>query len=201
MGAVFSNNNNNDYDVLKTEFKNYKQDINELIEAKLYEKIDSNNDGVVTHTEFDIWKDEYKQRMNNMIDDVKRESEVKIETIKDQFRENLAAKDAKIKNLENMLNAVKSTNQELEKYNIELIQGMKNPSQCPELKSIISKTKINEYVNEILENEDINISGLPDSIEKAIYKNVIRIILIIMDKMTDKATFDLLGHELRLVIH
>lgn len=201
MGNFFNSaSTNTQYQTLKDEFDDYKKNIDKLIDNKLYTKIDLDDNGILTRNEFDEWISDYKHKMNGMINKVKQESENKIDTLKQQFQESMAEKNAKISELQCIIKTLQSTNNELEQYNKKLIQNVNNPNNCPDLKSIISKTKINEYVNEILENEKINISGLPDAIEKAIYKNVIRIILLVIDKLADKAKIDLFGHEMRLII-
>lgn len=181
MGGLFSK---------EDKYEELKDEINHLIDDKIYARIDMDQNGIVTHNEFDKWKDEYKKAVTK----IKRENE----KLKKQFHESLAKKDAKIKELNATVDTLMYENERLEKYNAKLIKGVE-PSG--ELKSIISKTKINEYVNEILENENINIKGLPDGIERAVYKNVIRIILIVLDKMAKQTEVEVLGHKMRIIIN
>lgn len=188
MGNLFSNNHSSEYTKIKTEFDEYRANIDKII----YEKIDQNNDGVVTREEFSEWKNKYKKKMEKLIKDSEN-------TIKDQFRETIVAKDAQIQELKRKLHMSEKAYAELEHQNINLIENTDNISS-EDIKSIISKTKIRKYVNEIIENEDINIKGLPDSIEKAIYRNVMHIVLILIDKIAQQATFDVFGHEMRVII-
>jgi len=60
----------------------------------------------------------------------------------------------------------------------------------------LSKTKINNYVDEIINNSETNIRYLPDFVEKQIYRNVFRIGINLMDKICESSSINILGHTL-----
>ena len=73
-----------------------------------------------------------------------------------------------VKYLKDVLNDKKKEKPRLKKV------GMK-------LETPISKEAIEKYVEKILENKDMNISYLPDFVEKKIYENVFSITLNLLD--------------------
>ena len=60
----------------------------------------------------------------------------------------------------------------------------------------LSKTKINNYVDEIINNSETNIRYLPDFVEKQIYRNVFRIGINLMDKICESSSINIFGHTL-----
>lgn len=65
----------------------------------------------------------------------------------------------------------------------------------------VSRDKIDEIVEGFMQNNAVNNPLLPDFIEKAIYKNVITLMLGIAEEVLGTTTVEVLGHrvELRLV--
>lgn len=61
---------------------------------------------------------------------------------------------------------------------------------------ICSRKAIEEFVDQLLKDEDINIGLLPDSIEKKIYSNVLKLIVSILDKLLDSCEIRLLNHKI-----
>lgn len=64
----------------------------------------------------------------------------------------------------------------------------------------ISAEQIEKFVNEILNNKDVNISYLPDGAEKEIYKNLLVYILNITKELIKTAKVELVGHEITFTI-
>ena len=60
----------------------------------------------------------------------------------------------------------------------------------------ISKEAIENYVDKILENEDMNISYLPDFVEKKIYENIFSILLNLLDDIMENIQINILNHKL-----
>lgn len=63
-------------------------------------------------------------------------------------------------------------------------------------KSKIDKVKINEFVENMLQNPDINIYGFPDALEKQIYRNVFGMLLNMLDNTLETVEVRLLGHKI-----
>jgi len=60
----------------------------------------------------------------------------------------------------------------------------------------ISKEAIENYVDKILENEDMNISYLPDFVEKKIYENTFSILLNLLDDIMENIQINIINHKL-----
>lgn len=64
--------------------------------------------------------------------------------------------------------------------------------------SELSETKVDEFVEKILDDSDINIGYFPDYIERKIYKNVFKILVNLLDELVDTTSIGLLGHQIKL---
>ena len=62
----------------------------------------------------------------------------------------------------------------------------------------IDDEKIKKLVKKILDNKDINIGLLPDSIESKLYENIIRLLLSLIKETLDTTKIEFLGHGLQL---
>ena len=60
----------------------------------------------------------------------------------------------------------------------------------------VSKEAIKSYVDKILENEDMNISYLPDFVEKKIYENTFSILLNLLDDIMENIQINIINHKL-----
>jgi signal transduction histidine kinase len=120
--------------------------------------------------------------------------------------------NSKLSSLESDLRKLEVDNRELRKQvnsliNINIIQekelNKKDYSVSFNKKLInrknlteVSKDKIKEYVDNLLENSDTNISYLPDFVEKKIYTNILGVALKVLDDMLQTTTIKFLGHEI-----
>lgn len=59
-----------------------------------------------------------------------------------------------------------------------------------------SEDKIDAFVDKLLENQSINMSLMPDYIEKQLYKNVFSICLGILDTVLDTVKIEFMGHKI-----
>ena len=67
-------------------------------------------------------------------------------------------------------------------------------------KDSISTEQIEKFVNELLNNKDVNINYLPDGAEKEIYKNLLVYILNITKELIKTAKVEIVGHEITFTI-
>lgn len=65
-----------------------------------------------------------------------------------------------------------------------------------QIKTSVSIEQIKKYVDEMLENQDINIYGFPDVIEKQIYRNMFTMLLNVIDHTLDTSEIILFGHKI-----
>ena len=66
--------------------------------------------------------------------------------------------------------------------------------------SKISDAAVDGFVKELLADPNINIYALPDALEGALYRNILKTILHAMAHATDATGVILLGHKIKIVI-
>jgi len=66
----------------------------------------------------------------------------------------------------------------------------------PKISENFSEQQIDEFVDKLLANSSINMSLMPDYIEKKLYKNVFSICLGILDTVLDTVSIEFLGHKI-----
>ena len=89
----------------------------------------------------------------------------------------------------NITNLRKEVEDKLKKENDENMEKL-----CNDLNQ-----SIDNYVNEMLQDEEIN-SAIPDFIEKKIYKNVFKLIIKVMKSFTQSTKMSFLGQEISIKI-
>ena len=60
----------------------------------------------------------------------------------------------------------------------------------------LSHIKIDEYIDSLLNNENVNIKYIPDIAERQIYRNVFTMIVNILDETLKQTSVKFLGHQL-----
>ena len=92
---------------------------------------------------------------------------------------------------------VKSKDEKIE----ELTNALKEPSTNKiKMNHNVSKKKIEEIVDKMLEDPNMNIKYLPDFAERQIYINVFTLFLGIVDNLSDNINVDVMGHKIRLQV-
>ena len=98
------------------------------------------------------------------------------------------------KKLANRIQELSLEKERLESENNEL----KNKIDIKDHLNQIDDKKIKELVKKLLDNKDINIGLLPDSIESKLYENIIRLLLSLIKETLDTTKIEFLGHGLQL---
>lgn len=109
----------------------------------------------------------------------------------------LADKDAQITALTKELERVRG---ECHKLQTSLQTQQSKREIVLREQSQISEEAIESFVQKILEDPELNIYLLPDAVEGAIYRNIIRIALRSMAKMFDGFSVNMIGHQLRVIM-
>jgi hypothetical protein len=63
-----------------------------------------------------------------------------------------------------------------------------------------SQKKIEEYVEQLLNDPEVNAKFLPDAIESRLYKNVLNLSVALMKNLLASAEIHVLGHKITLVL-
>lgn len=110
-------------------------------------------------------------------------------------------------------NKMKDENEYLKKVNISLIKeinqlkenmnkdtGLSLTTLSNKEIKIQSEKKIEEFVQNMLDNPDTNISWLPDVVERRLYKNIATIIINLLESTIENSDITFLGHKIRFVM-
>lgn len=84
------------------------------------------------------------------------------------------------------------------KYNVLLSKIAKIPT--PQTESRISDAAVDQYVKTIVADPKLNIYAIPDAIEGAVYRNVLKLMLHSIAHTTDATGLVFIGHKIRLVL-
>ena len=142
----------------------------------LEQRADLNNDGVIT-------KEEYQQfsAMQSL------EKDRKI----NKLRERLAKEEDKVKELHRHY-------QELQAKHQALLDYLADENKADIAQSTQLSTKaIDAFVDDLLADPKINIYWLHDSIERPLYRNMLIMMLSILQKTLNSASLNVIGHEFR----
>ena len=96
------------------------------------------------------------------------------------------------------LSLMKEINQLKENMNKDT--GLSLTSLSSKEVKIQSEKKIEEFVQNILDNPDTNISWLPDVVERRLYKNITTIVVNLLESTIENSDITFLGHKIRFVM-
>jgi|GEM_PF-4836504 len=100
---------------------------------------------------------------------------------------------------------LRSENKDLKERYTKLIETKSRniePVQQPSLEeNIISDVKIDQIINELLDDPDVNIYGLPDSLERMVYRKAFKMILSNIENFIKNTSITTFGHQIKMVIH
>lgn len=170
MGNVFSNGN-------------YNRILDRV--HRLEEGADLNRDGLVTKEELK----EYSTRELKLRD-------TEILSLREEILELREQKRGAVKKAKEMSKAYDALYAGHEAY-LEMIAKEKESGEKPAT-SVISSKAVDRFVDELLSDPNINIYLLPDSVEKPLYANTLKIILSILQKMFNNVNIDVIGHEFKM---
>ena len=175
------------------------------------EKLDKNNDGVVSKDELDDWMKEQKKDIDNFKKKIEEKAEAKYQKVLLDNERELSDRKIEIKELAKEIKSLKKINKSLEHKikNDDVVlnntstdgdgEGVNSDSfvKIDQQKlSELSKKRINQFVETLLDDENINIAYFPDAIERQIYRNVFTILVNLLDSLFDTTSVKFLGHKL-----
>lgn len=154
----------------------------------LDEDVDGNKDGIITRKEFDSWVKHFEREITSK---------------NSKKKEELTKTKQKVVELEKQIEALIKLNDDLNKQTQQIqqtnttVKAKKDLSQENEL----SQLRIEEMVEELLANQNINIKYFPDWVEKQLYRNVISLVMNLMDSVLDQTNIDFMGHQITFDLH
>lgn len=84
----------------------------------------------------------------------------------------------------------------IEQLTVTMNRSQSRRSNPPKIKTSISTEHIKRFVDEMLEDPEINIYGFPDAIEKQVYRNVFNMVLRLLDHVVETSEVKLFGHKM-----
>lgn len=119
----------------------------------------------------------------------------------EQMRESLNSKDRKINKLLNEIeilkNSVLDAEKQYEELQLKVVEGRLDDEAY---QSMVCMSVIDNHVQGWLDDPNINITLVPDIMEKYIYKKIIGSFLSSLEKMFQSLSFVLLGHSISVIM-
>ncbi len=172
---------------------NYINDLQQRLER--IERLDINNDHVISKQEFENWK-------NNDLVTIKESIK---EEVRQEYKFKIKELDEQLSNLNIEIDSLNSINKDLEeslqqknKIIERLGSNIKTEDDVKELIKMLSKEQIDNYVEELLADENINIKYLPDIVERQIYRNTFKLFIKLLNKILGTMSFEIIGHKLHM---
>tara|TARA_B110000211_G_C13998919_1_gene517518 strand:+ start:809 stop:1210 length:402 start_codon:yes stop_codon:yes gene_type:complete len=80
------------------------------------------------------------------------------------------------------------------------IMKMKKIIQKDKMKKL-SKIRIQEFVQKLIQHEQLDINWLPEYVEKQIYFNVVNIVTRLLTDTLDETDLDLFAHKIKFIVN
>ena len=151
----------------------------------LEKAIDADGDGIVTKAELENYLNIHDSELAMLKSD-RAKLQNQILKMEAEHEKALEACEKEAVKWHNAYNSLR------EKY-IQL--EMDNTVDKP---SLICNEAVDEFVDQLLADPNINIYLLPDSIERQMYANTLKILLAMFQKIFNNSGIDLIGHQLKM---
>lgn len=144
--------------------------------------LDQNQDGYIS-------KSEYLSFVENIKEEIVRSKDLEYQ--------------GKIQKLEEEVALLKSVNHDLE-VRLEkkpiLISDSTVHSKTGEVLGELSRQYLDKEIDKILANKDVNMSLIPDKLERKLYHNIFGMFFGLMDELSKSTSFNFMGHSLNFQI-
>jgi len=129
------------------------------------------------------------------INELKKQNE-SLKQINETLRKNINIVNAKLHS-----EIAKNNNSESESIDTildSLKRGINNRDVSNNGGTKISMPAIEEYVDKMISDPDVNINYLPDFVEKQLYRNILKIVLGLLDHILNNSHLMVFNHEIKL---
>lgn len=157
--------------------------------------IDKNIDNQITRDEINEWVKE----QNKIMEDFKQK--IRSDLVKERNIEN----DAKYIEMQKRVTSLEAINLSLEKKLGNISTSLENKQVSTSIiqdtiGSVLSHEQIDIFVERLLNDVNVNITYLPDFVERQIYRNMITILLGVVQNLSDTTEIKFLGHKMKLSV-
>lgn len=171
--------------------KNQMLEIEERL--KTIEDLDQNKDGTITRDELDAWKERQQKDL-------------------DAFKANIISTKQKeheehVNDLLKQIECLKQINSDLEKQMSDLVHHSSRDNSENEfggsvvdtsIFSELSKQRIQEIIDRLIDDKTVNIRYIPDFAERQIYKNIFNVAFGLLNEVVSHGSIDVLGHQITM---
>jgi hypothetical protein len=190
MGTCTSKRENEVQDVqelntLSQQIEELKADYKRLLEDSRNRERAPNT--TVSKEDFETWKHDQQIRFNELEEMVEKKAAMKYSKL-------MTEKDTQIADLTKQVDSLQNANATLEGKILHIASSQTIPEQL-KLREL-SRAKVDEFVEKLLQDDSVNISYLPDWVERKLYKNILNLILGLLDNTFNTTSIKLLGHLL-----
>lgn len=94
---------------------------------------------------------------------------------------------------------LKRKDQEIQRLRIEQNRLLKQLEEknTGQVHKRVSIERIQDFVNKLMDNENINIRFIPDAAEKKLYKNILNMMLSILNEIMNETKVEIMGHNIQ----
>ncbi|VBB18998.1 hypothetical protein YASMINEVIRUS_1530 [Yasminevirus sp. GU-2018] len=162
------------------EIQELREQLNDL------KSIDKNRDSIITKKEIDDWVKIQTAEINEFKKKIKEDLE----------KERKVENEAKYVEMQRQIESLKAINRELEnKLAGKTSQKIDHDSSNLSKRVEISQEKIDSYVESLLSDKNVNIKYLPDFVERQLYRNMINVLMGLVQNMADSTEIKFMGHK------
>lgn len=113
----------------------------------------------------------------------------------EKYHKLLIDKETELNNAKNKINELEKQNESLKKIND--LTKVENKTEQPVNKtSHVSAQRVDQFVDTLLADKDVNIKYLPDFVERQIYRNVIMLLMGLVETALNSSNINFIGHKL-----
>jgi len=116
----------------------------------------------------------------------------------------LQVREDEIVRLRSELERVQKAFDALSTEHTKLLSDIKAGKRIEDLEvkvgSSVDDAAIDRFVQELIDDPNINIYGLPDRVEKAMYKRAAKMTLVGLEKVFENVALELIGHKVQLLM-
>lgn len=168
--------------------RNEINDLKEQVQSLMQKDVRMVQKETISKEEFNELKEQFKR----LEEDLEKKISVK-------YTKLILDKDIQINDLAKQIESLKSINSGLELKMKTMLLSSEIHENTDKL-SQLSKAKVDEFVEKLLNDADVNIKYLPDFVERAIYKNVLNLIMALLNNVFDTVSVKFLGHNLTFTV-
>lgn len=166
-------------------------------------EMDKNRDGVISAAEQKEWMHTQQSRMADWMSAVREEVASGYQAKARELEKELDAVRKINANLENRLRVAKK---ELSKAGAAGVGGGRASAASSgavtsaSFIADLSRVRVDEFVEELLQDSQVNCYLIPDAVERMLYRNMFSLVIKVLEDVVKNTSVGFAGHEIRLSV-